>query len=141
MKKMSLILSTIFFSLSSYACPSIEGYFECSTGSRLNIKEINAIENGFSVSTDGNYIEYTNDNTFREIPATDSYKDAFYKSYCRADKFIVDFKATILYQDAVVGKQESTTEYKLKDGQMIITQKTKMRRIPLPTLVSHCQRL
>lgn len=145
--KLSISLLFVLFSFSLYAnqelslsCPKMEGIYECKAGSRVSLKEIVATKEGFIINSDGSEREYFIDDQFREIIATDSYKDAFYKSRCHNESFIVDFKATLLYEGAEVAKQSQTSTYSMNGEDLVIVQKTKAKGLPLPTIKYICKR-
>lgn len=141
MIKNSLIALTLLFAVPAFSCPQLDGVYRCQSNHRVDTKEIYPTQNGFEVITNGNYVEYITDNQYYEIDPTDSYEDAFHKSRCQNDKLIVEFKANILYQGSVVARQRSTTEYQMVGDQLHIERKTRMRRIPMPTVRSVCERI
>lgn len=138
----SLLLSITVFATQEFnsSCPSMDGVFECKAGSRVSLKEIISTQSGFLIISDGVEREYFFDDQFREIAATDSYKDAFYKSRCTNESFIVDFKATLLYEGAEIAKQTQTSTYTMNGDSLIIVQKTKAKGFPLPTVKYICNR-
>lgn len=129
-----------FLSLQVLACPNMDGFYECRAGSRVSLKEVVSTASGFLIISDGAEREYFIDDQFREIPATNSYKDAFYKSRCTSDAFIVDFKATLLYEGAEVAKQVQTSTYTMSGEDLVIVQKTKAKGVPLPTVKYLCKK-
>lgn len=129
-----------FLSLQVLACPNMDGFYECRAGSRVSLKEVVSTASGFLIISDGAEREYFIDDQFREIPSTNSYKDAFYKSRCTNDSFIVDFKATLLYEGAEIAKQVQTSTYTMSGEDLVIVQKTKAKGVPLPTVKYLCKK-
>lgn len=138
--KFFLMAFLAFISLQSFACPQMEGFYECRAGSRVSLKEIVSTTAGFLIVSDGAEREYFIDDQFREIPSTNSYKDAFYKSRCTSNSFVVDFKATLLYEGVEVAKQVQTSTYTMVGEDLTIVQKTKAKGVPLPTIKYLCKK-
>lgn len=138
--KYCLSVFLAFLSLQTFACPDMDGFYECRAGSRVSLKEVVSTAGGFLIISDGAEREYFIDDQFREIPSTNSFKDALYKSRCTNDFFIVDFKATLLYEGAEVGKQIQTSTYTMSGNELLIVQKTKAKGIPLPTVKYICKK-
>lgn len=138
--KIAIVLLLTGFT-QAFACPDLSGVYECKAGSRVTVREFTPTAEGFMINADGIEMNYINDGVERGIDETDSYKEAYFKSNCTNDSFVVDFRATIMYEGAVVGKQVSQTTYNLKQGNLSIVQKTKMKGMPLPVLKYSCRSL
>lgn len=136
----SFLALSFLFSLSAYACPDITGTFVCKFNSAVSQKEIVRTETGFLITSEGNTMEYFTDGKAYEVPATDSYKDAFVKSSCSSSEFTVDFNASILYEGSVIAKQVSKTIYSMNGENLIIFQKLKMKGLPVPKVLWTCSR-
>lgn len=136
----SLLLCALFVSSAAFACPDITGTFVCKFNSAVSQKEISKTETGFKIISEGYPMEYITDGRPYEIPATDSYKDAFVKSSCSEKELIIDFNASILYEGTVIAKEVSKTTYSMDSANLIITQKTKMKGLPMPAAKWNCTR-
>lgn len=128
-----LVLITLLFSSSVFACPNISGFYSCLLNGVTTLKDIKQTTTGYIITTEGSEMEYFTDGMGYEIPATDSYKNATVTSSCRREQFIVDFKATILYEGSEIAKEVSKTTYGMQGEDLIILRKTKMKGFPLPT--------
>ncbi len=127
-----LALITLLLSSTVFACPNISGLYTCQLKSELSLKEITQTETGYIIDSNGVQMEYFTDNKGYEIPSTSSYKDAIVTSSCKGEQFIVDFKATILYEGSEIAKQVARTTYQMDGDDLIILRKTKMKGVPLP---------
>ncbi|MFA6239123.1 MAG: hypothetical protein WC635_17420 [Bacteriovorax sp.] len=134
-------LIAIVFSTNLFACPEIGGAFSCQQGSHISEKEITKNDTGYLINSDGIEFNYISDGKVYDVEATDTMKDGKVKSYCKDNKFIVEFKATILDEGSEIARQSSVTEYLPSGMNLLITQKTKMKGIPLPALKLKCTRL
>lgn len=135
-----LVLFSLFISFSSFACPDISGEYLCKRASVTSPRLIEETENGFIVTRDGNSTEYIADGiTVQTVPSNDSMTDGSFTSLCKGDQFIVDFKATLLYEGAVVGKQVNRTTYEFKNNELQIITKVKIKGVPLPTIKEICR--
>lgn len=141
--KFFLIFVSFFImnSLYSSQCPEIDGSFECRAGSRVSFKNISPSMAGYLIESDGAIVEYIIDDTYRELPNTESMQDAKLKARCDKGSLVIDFEASILYQGSVIAKQVSNSVYEIKNGELQITQKTKMKGLPMPKLVFQCKRI
>ncbi len=128
------------FNLFANACPLIDGAYVCREGSHVSYKEIKSTPNGYDIVSDGIYFQYITDGKGYSVEATDSMKDGVVTSTCNNQKFIIDFRATILYEGAEIAKQSTKSEYYLDQGLLKIKQKTKMKGIPLPTVNFACEK-
>lgn len=134
-----LIFFGLFASLSAIACPELSGEYLCKRGSLTSTRSIEATNDGFIITKDGYTTEYVADGiTVQNVPSSDSMTDGSYTSRCTDDQFIVDFKATLLYEGAVVGKQVSKTTYQFKNNDLHIISKVKVKGLPLPTVKEIC---
>lgn len=134
-----LILFSLLVSFSALACPDLSGEYLCKRGTVTSDRIIEGTENGFIVTRDGISTEYITDGvTVQTVPSNDSMTDGSYISLCKGNQFIVDFKATLLYEGAVVGKQVNRTTYELKNNELHIISKVKIKGVPLPTIKEIC---
>lgn len=134
-----LMLIGLMVSFSAIACPDLAGEYLCKRGSASSYRSIETTADGFRISRDGNITDYVTDGvTVQNVPETDSMTDGKFTSQCESDKFVVDFTATLLYEGAVVGKQVSKTTYQLKNQQLHIISKVKVKGFPLPTIKEVC---
>lgn len=131
----------IFVSVSAFACPDLTGSYDCRNGSHVSMKEIVFTEKSYYFNSDGVEFTYYPDGNTYEVEANERMKDGKVKSYCKNDKLFVDFNATILYEGSAIAKQKSVTEYVKTTEGMIITTKTKMKGLPMPTLKLLCNKL
>lgn len=120
------------------ACPDLSGNYICKNGSHVSLKNIEMTETGYIFNSDGVEFEYLTDGNTYPVPANENQKDGKVKSYCVDEKFIVEFNTTVLYEDTVIGKQVSKTEYSLNQDGFNIQQKTKLKGLPIPTLKFQC---
>ncbi len=141
MKKMIFALFLFPLIASAEVCPVIEGSYECISGSRVSMKEFQHTNNGYIIVSDGVEQTLIVDNQYREVPETDSYKDAKFKARCEKSNLVVDFNASILYEGSVIAKQSTVVNYIMKNDVLTIIQKTKMKGIPLPTLNFKCTKI
>lgn len=139
--KYLITLLTLTLSATAFACPEISGSYSCRSGSHVSEKEIVKTSQGYHIISDGIEFTYLTDGNTYDVEANDSMKDGKVKSYCKDNKFIVDFKATILYEGAEIARQTSVTEYVPSGANLIITTKTKMKGLPMPLLKLNCTRL
>lgn len=146
--RMSLIFVSLFFSLELLAssalkvdCPEMEGVYECRAGSRYTLKTITPTLGGFLIDSDGIETEYFFDNIVRDVPSNENMQDGKVAARCEKGAFIIDFNASILYDGSVIAKQVSTTSYEIKNQKLQITQKVKMKGIPMPKLVFQCKKM
>ena len=137
----SLVLITFLFSTSLFACPNISGSYSCQLNSSSSLKEITQTPTGYIINSNGIEKEYFTDNKGYEIPATDSYKNAIVTSFCKDEQFIVDFKATILYEGSEIAKEVARTTYEIDGDDLIILRKTKMKGVPLPVQKYLCTKI
>ena len=141
MKKLLLGLLFVFTQVSaSEECPQISGSFTCQQGSHISYKVITQTNDGYLINSDGIDFNYITDGKSYEVEATSSMKDGKVTASCNSNKFIIGFKATILYEGSEIAKQSSITEYALLNNNMTILQKTKMKGIPLPAIKFDCTR-
>lgn len=147
---MKVTLISLFALFSSYAtassslmidCPEMEGVYECKAGSRYSLKAIAPTMSGYLIESDGIEMEYFFDNVVRDVPANENMKDGKVASRCEKGAFIVDFNASILYDGDVIAKQVSSTTYEIIKGQLQITQKVKMKGLPMPKLFFQCKKM
>lgn len=136
----SLLMVAVLFSSAAFACPDISGVYTCKYNYNISNKEIVKTQSGFVINSDGNPMEYFADGKFYEVPATDSYTDAKVKSSCTENEMIVDFNASILYDGTIIAKQVSKTIYSMEGKDLIISQKVKMKGVPLPAIKWICTR-
>lgn len=136
----TLLISALFVSSAAFACPDITGLYVCKFNSAVSQKEIVKTENGFVVTSEGNSMEYFTDGKTYEIPATDDYTDAKVRTTCTDQEMIVDFNASILYEGSVIAKQVSKSIYSMSGSDLIITQKLKMKGLPMPKVQWTCTR-
>jgi len=139
--KSLITLMTLTLSTATFACPEISGLYSCRSGSHVSEKEITKTDLGYHIVSDGIEFTYMTDGNTYDVEANDSVKDGKVKSYCKDNKLIVDFKATILYEGAEIARQTSITEYVPAKENLIITTKTKMKGLPMPVLKLNCTRL
>jgi hypothetical protein len=140
---MKILISLILlYSVNTFAsnCPDISGQFVCQSGSRIILKTIEQTELGYFINSDGTTFEYITDGVSYDVPANENMKDASIKSYCRNNKFVSDFKATVLYDGSKLAKQFTSSEYQLKGEELTVIQKTKMMGLPMPTISLLCKR-
>lgn len=135
-----LMLGALLFSSSVFACPDLSGSYTCVGKTRSYQKEVQKTDTGYISSNDGIEYEYFTDGKVYDIPETDSYRDGKLTSTCNGDQFIVDLTMTVLYEGAVVGQQVSHTTYNMEGDKLIINQKVKMKKIPLPKQKFICTR-
>ncbi len=142
MFKTSIIFGLAFMSFNLFAgqCPLLDGAYICREGSHVSYKEIKTTNEGYDIVSDGIFFQYKTDGKGYSVEATDSMKDGIVTSSCANQKFVVDFKATILYEGAEIAKQSTKSEYYVDQGQLKIKQKTKMKGIPLPTVNFICEK-
>lgn len=134
-----LMLIGLMVSFSAIACPDLAGEYLCKRGSASSYRSIEATEDGFRITRDGNITDYVTDGvTVQDVPQTDSMTDGKYTSKCEDNSFIVNFNATLLYEGVVIGKQVSKTTYQLKNEQLHIISKVKVKGVPLPTVKEVC---
>lgn len=134
-----LILFSLFISLSALACPDISGEYACLRNNQTTFRSIEVIPGGFRMINGIHTNDYITDGTtIQTLPDTDSMKDGKYKSHCQGNKLIVDFTATIMYEGSAIARQVSKTTYQLKNDQLEIIQKVRMKGIPLPTIRELC---
>lgn len=133
-----LMLATLLFSSSAFACPDLSGSYTCNSGSRVVSKDVQLTSTGYIINTDGVDYEYFTNGTSYDIPETDSYKDMKIVSSCSGDQFLVHLTATILYDGSVIGKQVTDSTYSMKGDNLMIVQKVKMKRMPLPVVKYVC---
>lgn len=136
----SLFIGAVLFSSTAFACPDISGLYSCKYNSNMSTKEIVKTEQGFVINSDGNSMEYLADGKAYEVPSTDSYTDALVRTTCTQNEMIVDFKASILYDGSIIAKQVSKSTYAMDGKDLIISQKVKMKGIPLPAIKWTCVR-
>lgn len=141
MKKFIFALSLISTQLFASECPNITGAYSCKEGSHVSLKEITQHDSGYLINSDGLEFNYLTDGKTYEVEANENMKDGKVTSTCKANKLIVNFKATILDEGSEIAKQSSVTEYIPAGVNLVITQKTKMKGIPLPVLKLSCTRL
>ena len=139
MKKIYVLLS-LLVSFNAFAgnCPEISGNYSCQQGSHVSLKEIVKTATGYKINSDGIDFEYFTDGNVYEVEANENMKDGKVSSLCDNNKFIVNFNATVLYEGSELAKQVSRSEYYINNGTLLITQKTKMKGIPLPTVKFTC---
>jgi len=128
----------IFFCLLSFACPKLTGNYECHRGYEISKKWIQENDLGFEINEHGLTTQYFTDAKERSLADQESFKDAKVKSYCEKDQFIIEFKATILYEGSPIAKQVSKTIFERTEDDVKITKKTKMKGLPLPTITEIC---
>lgn len=136
-----LILSSLVFSSVALACPDISGEFSCKSKKNSTSVIIEAIQNGFTINTDGNVADFIADGKTYDLPSTDSMTDAKKISSCKDDKFIIDFNATLLYEGAVIGKEVLKAAYYFEGSNLKIVRKTKVKGMPLPVQDYTCTRI
>ncbi len=136
----SLLTVALLFSSAAFACPDISGVYSCKFNSNISNKEIVKTQSGFVINSDGNMMEYFADGKSYDVPATDSYTDARVKTSCTEKAMVVDFNASILYEGSIIAKQVSKTTYEMEDKDLIISQKVKMKGVPLPAIKWVCTR-
>jgi hypothetical protein len=131
MKAFAFIASLI--TLNVYACPNLTGTYLCQVGSHISQQTITNTDTGYNIINEGVESNYITDGNSYELPSTDNYQDAKVTSSCAEDKFVIDFKASILYEGSVIAKQVSRFTYYVEGDHLVYLQKTKMKGIPLPT--------
>ncbi len=138
-----LTLATLLLSTQIFAseCPKLSGDYLCTSGSRVSEKMITQANEGYLINSDGVEFNYLTDGKIYDVEATSDMKDGKILSTCRANKFVVNFNATILYEGSAIAKQSTVSEYALLDRDMTIVQKTKMKGIPLPAVTFLCKRI
>lgn len=136
----SLLMGALLFSSAAFACPDISGVYSCKYNNNFSVKEIVKTQVGFIITSDGNPMEYFADGIAYEVPSTDSYTDAKVRTTCTQDEMVVDFNASILYEGSVIAKQVSKSIYSMEGKDLIISQKVKMKGIPLPAIKWTCVR-
>ncbi len=129
----SLILTFSFSLLASTTCPNIAGTYTCTYKYETLHQTIEETPTGFFITANGVEMEYFIDGSPVLIPETDSVRDGKVISSCGNGLFVVNFTAMIMYQGAEVGKEVQRTSYEIKDGNLVMTRKTKVKGIPLPT--------
>lgn len=139
--KFLAFLTCALMATNLWACPDFSGRYTCKQGSHVSEKEIKLDGGGYHIISDGTEFTYYPDGNTYEVEANDSMKDGKVRSFCKDNKLIVDFKATILYEGAEIARQVSVTEYLPKGQDLIITTKTKMKGLPLPVLKLNCERI
>ena len=140
MKKLLLGIFILSSQLFAVECPPISGSFTCQQGSHVSYKIITQTNDGYLINSDGIDFNYITDGKTYEVEATSNMKDGKVTSTCTSNKFIVGFKATILYEGSELAKQSSVTEYTPVGSGLMIVQKTKMKGIPLPAIKFNCTR-
>ncbi len=135
-----LILLSLFISFTALACPDLSGEYLCKRGSMTASRTIEKTPDGFIITKDGYTTDYIADGiTVQSMPTSDSVAEGNFVSHCKGDQFIVDLKATLLYDGAVIGKQVSQSTYQFKNNDLHITTKVKMKGVPLPTVKEICK--
>ena len=138
---MKLLLSMMFlasFNVYSATCPDISGSFICTKGSQISYKDIHKTDTGFVIISDGAEMEYFTDKKVYTLPDNENIRNAKVSTYCEKNKMIVDFSVIILYEGSDLAKQVSKTHYSLTNNGMTISQKIKMKGLPMPSLVFEC---
>ena len=137
-----LLFISLMFSTQLFAseCPQISGTFLCKSGSRISEKVITQNEDSYQIVSDGIEFTYVTDGKTYDVEATSDMKDGKVTASCQKDKFVVNFKATILYEGSEIAKQSTVSEYSISNQDLVIVQKTKMKGIPLPAVKFNCSK-
>lgn len=139
--KLLLIMVTLF-ATNAFACPMLTGNYTChrENGSQVLNKQITNTEKGYIINTDGNEMEYFTDGKGYSIPATDSYQNAKVVSSCNGEIFNTVFTAEILYEGSVIAREVALSNYAFEGDKLVLTQKTKMKGLPMPSNRYICTR-
>ncbi len=124
-------------------CPNLQGTYRCVRGSHVSVKDIVKTELSYQVVSDGQFFEYFIDGKDRSIPDTDSMANGVYSAICKNQKIQIQFKADLMYEGSVIGKQTSQSEFSAKDADgktVTITTQSKVGRVKLPTHIFECNR-
>jgi hypothetical protein len=131
-------MSLLVFFISAYltqaqGCPDLSGQYACALGSHQYSLLVKSNQASHTVVRDGREMKYEANGQTYSIPDTDSYQKGRYQSVCAKNKLQVNFQVELLYEVSVIAKQKSVTEYEKIKSDVIITEKTRVKGVPLPT--------
>jgi hypothetical protein len=131
-------MSLMFFIFSGFlslaqSCPDLSGHYQCSQGSRKFILMISSDQLAHTVVREGREVIYRAHGQKIAIPDTDSYQKGQHWSSCVKNKLQVNFQVELLYEGSVIAKQKTVSIFEKMERDLILTEKTRMKGISLPS--------